>query len=70
MIKASERVMRAFTMPEGIVIKQFLEECLAEQDRYCRGLTGEGVYRAQGAALELQEIIDLANNARDALESS
>lgn len=67
MIKADKRVMRALTTPEGQVIRQFIELCLAEQDQRCRQADGNNVYRAQGAAVELQEIVDLANNARDAL---
>ena len=69
MVKAGKMVMQCFTTPEGQVIKRFLEECLADKDKECRVREGNDVYRSQGAALELEEIINLANNARDALES-
>lgn len=69
MISGNKMVMQCFTTPEGQIIKRFLEECLADKDKECRVREGNDVYRSQGAANELSEIIDLANNARDALES-
>jgi len=69
MVRADKRVMQAFTTPEGQVIKKFLEECLGVKDADCRNMEGNLIYRAQGAAQELEEIVGLANNARNALES-
>ena len=65
MVRGTDKVMRAWLTPEGAAIKEFLQACLDEKDKECRVREGNDVYRAQGAANELAEIIDLANNARD-----
>lgn len=67
MIRADTRVMRAFATPEGQVIADFIRQCREVKDADCRHMEGNLVYRAQGAAQELDEIATLANNARDAL---
>lgn len=70
MVRADRRVMQSLLTPEGQVIVDFLKLCRDVKDSECRQQEGNLIYRAQGAAQELDEIITLANNARDALEST
>jgi len=67
MVKADKRVMQTFLTPQGQVILGFLKQCLAVKDADCRNMEGNLLYRSQGAAQELEEIVELANNARNAL---
>jgi hypothetical protein len=70
MVRAKNKVLEAFMSPEGKIIAEFLEECM--DDKVARTLEAEDVqmYRAQGAALELIEIVDLAKDALNRLHSS
>lgn len=69
MIKADERVMRAFISPDGQIILDFIRKCFDAKTAEALVTDAPAVYRSQGAANELNEIIDLANNARDRLHS-
>jgi len=69
MVKASQRVMEAFVSPQGKVIRDFLMECAL--DKMSKLLVAEKIemYRTQGAAQELNEMVDLASNAEKGLHS-
>lgn len=72
MIKAKneKQVMEAFVSPQGQIIKQFLQDCHADKMIECVTTTDTVfIYRAQGAAGELNEILELASNAVKVLHS-
>jgi len=70
MVKAGDRVMQAFASLDGIMIQQFLQECLDAKMAEALETDVPGVYRAQGAALELKELVALAKNSRERLHST
>lgn len=65
MIRAEDDTIKAFQTGPGYRIMLFLEACLNDQDKKLRVTDGPDMYRAQGAANELDEIIALAKTARD-----
>ena len=65
MIRADEDIMKAFQTAPGYRIMEFLDKCLKDQDKKLRVAEGPEMYRAQGAANELDEIVTLAKKARD-----
>lgn len=64
MIRADDQTIRAFATAPGLQIMYFLEACLKDQDKRLRVAEGNDLYRAQGAAAELESIVALANKAR------
>jgi hypothetical protein len=72
MIKAKneKQIMEALISPQGQIIANFLIECHSEKTIECVTQSEiEQIYRAQGAAGELNEILELASNARKVLNS-
>lgn len=55
---------------QGHGLKKLLEDRLAEVDKELRSLTGENLYRAQGRALMLDELIATFDEAQTRLERS
>ncbi len=53
-----EDLSRFARLPEGRVFVELLKMRLAEHDRATRTLTGEEVYRSQGRAQALAQLID------------
>ncbi len=70
MVKADKRVMAALLSPDGQIITKFLEKCLDDKVDLCLESSGESVYRAQGAALELKDLVKLAQNSSNVLKST
>jgi len=70
MVKADKRVMEAFVSPAGQIIEEFLSACMLEKIAESLESEGTPMYRAQGVAVELKEIVKLANNSRDILHST
>lgn len=70
MIKADKRTMEAFVSPAGQVIRDFLDKCAQEKTAESLEAESTPMYRAQGAAIELNEIVKLAKNSRDILNST
>jgi len=72
MIKAKNerQVMEAFVSPQGQIIIQFLLDCHEAKTAECvTAIETMFIYRSQGAASELNEILELASNARKVLHS-
>lgn len=72
MVKAKneKQVMEALISQQGQVIMQFLQECHQAKMIECVTSTETiFIYRAQGAAAELNEVLELASNARKVLHS-
>ncbi len=69
MIQGSKIVMNAFATPQGRIIRDFLEKCALEKISKLLVAEDHEMYRTQGAAQELNEIVDLANNAEKGLHS-
>ena len=72
MVKAKneKQVMEALVSPQGQTIMQFLIDCHAAKMVECVTATEAiFIYRAQGAAGELNEVLELASNARKVLHS-
>ena len=68
--KNEKQVMEALISPQGQIIRQFLQDCHSEKMIECVTQTEiEMIYRSQGAALELNEILELASNAQKVLHS-
>lgn len=62
------QALRRFTqLPEGRLILSVLGERLAMADEKLRRLHGDDLYRMQGRALELEELITLLTTAGDSL---
>lgn len=62
------KVLQSFsTRPEGRLFIQVLEKKLADTDARMRDAVGEDVYRQQGRAKELAELIAQITGAADAL---
>lgn len=64
MIRGDEQTIRAFATGPGHQILSFLQACLKDQDARLRVADGHDIYRAQGAAAELESIVALAKTAR------
>lgn len=45
--------------PDGELLKNYLKDNLDEADMACRVKSGEDLYRSQGNALTLKDILDL-----------
>jgi len=72
MIKAKneKQVMEALVSHQGQVIVQFLMDCYASKMVECvTAIESAFIYRSQGAAGELNEILELASNAKKVLHS-
>jgi len=68
--KNEKQVMEALVSVQGQIIMQFLMDCHASKMVECVTSTETiFIYRAQGAAGELNEILELASNARKVLHS-
>ena len=64
MITAEDKVIRALLTPDGKIIAEFLNKCSQEKvQESLVALDNIPMYRAQGAAIELKEIVTLANKA-------
>lgn len=63
-------IMQAMNNPEGKQYVKYMEKRLADKKIDCMNLTGEDLYRAQGAAQELDALILLAKTAKDKLHST
>lgn len=59
---------RVATTPDGKVLVDLLQARLRERDAKLRASTGEEVFREQGRALELAELIDDFAQAQQRLE--
>jgi hypothetical protein len=70
MINADKRVIQAFDSPDGKIIADFLNKCSGEKVGESLITEKATMYRAQGAAVELMEIVELAKKAKDILNST
>lgn len=59
---------RVATTPDGKVLVDLLQARLRDRDAKLRASTGEEVFREQGRALELAELIDDFTQAQQRLE--
>lgn len=70
MVKADKRVMEAFASPAGRIIAEFLEDSYWEKLADSASMDAPAVYRAQGAAAELREHVELAKTSASKLHST
>lgn len=62
------QALRRFSqLPEGRLMLKLLGERLAERDEKLRRMSGDDLYRMQGRAQELDEMIELLVGAGDSL---
>jgi len=60
-------MVRLNAYQEFKVFRQWIERSLASADKDCRRKKGEELYRAQGEALCLEELVEKCDSARDSV---